>query len=362
MSKRIILTGGGTAGHVTPNIALLPALHALGVEVHYVGQKTGIERQLIEPQGIPYHAIPAGKLRRYIDLKNVRDIFLVGGGFMKSLLLLQQLRPQIVFSKGGFVSCPLVWAAWLHRIPTIIHESDLTPGLANRLSTPFATHICYSFPETARMLPSDKATHTGIPIRETLLKGEAAIGRKLCGFTETTPVVLIIGGSQGSATINQVARNALAALQERLQICHICGAGNLQEGTPTPGLSQEGNVGYRQFEYVDRELPDLLAMADVVVSRAGATTIFELLALRKPNLLIPLSRKASRGDQVLNAQSFAKQGFSHVLEEEDLTVARFIERIHRTYHQRQTLIDAMNAAQTTNEIERVIEVIQRFTR
>ena len=351
--KRIILTGGGTAGHVTPNIALLPALRALGFEIHYVGQNTGIERRLIEPQGIPYHAIPAGKLRRYIDLKNVRDIFLVCAGFMKSFFLLHQIKPQIVFSKGGFVSCPLVWAAWLHRIPVIIHESDLTPGLANKLSAPFAAHICYSFPETAAMLPSSKATHTGIPIRESLLKGEAATGRNLCGFTNAKAVVLIIGGSQGSATINQFTRNALAALREQFQICHICGAGNVQEGN-TPG--------YRQFEYVDRELPDLLAMADVVVSRAGATTLFELLALRKPNLLIPLSRKASRGDQVLNARSFARQGFSHVLEEEDLTVESFIEGIQRAYHHRQTLIDTMKAASGTQGIERVVEVIQRFSR
>lgn len=360
--KRIILTGGGTAGHVTPNIALLPALRGLGAEIHYVGQHSGIERRLIEPQGIPYHAIPAGKLRRYVDLKNVRDLFLVCAGFVKSFFLLHQIRPQIVFSKGGFVSCPLVWAAWLHRIPVIIHESDLTLGLANRLSLPFAAHICYSFPETAAMLPSGKATHTGIPIRETLLTGEAGKGRELCGFTDTMPIVLVIGGSQGSAAINQAVRKALAGLQEQFQICHLCGAGNVQEGNSTPKPSQDGNTsGYRQFEYVDTELPDLLAMADIVVSRAGATTLFELLALRKPNLLIPLSRRASRGDQVLNAQSFAKQGFSRVLEEEDLTVASFIEEVQATYHYHQSLIQAMNATSGTQGIERVMEVIQRFT-
>ncbi|GAK55076.1 UDP-N-acetylglucosamine--N-acetylmuramyl-(pentapeptide) pyrophosphoryl-undecaprenol N-acetylglucosamine transferase [Candidatus Vecturithrix granuli] len=366
--KRIILTGGGTAGHVTPNIALLPGLRSLGFEIHYVGQTTGIERQLIEPEGIPYHPIPAGKLRRYIDLKNVRDIFLVIAGFLKACLLLYRIKPHIIFSKGGFVSCPLVWAAWLHRIPAILHESDLTPGLANKLSLPFAVHICYSFPETAAMLPSGKATHTGIPIRESLQKGEQAKGRELCGFTDTKPVVLIIGGSQGSETINHVIRNALQELQPQFQICHICGPGNIQAEIhlPTPGPSREGKLqttpGYAQFEYVDKELPHLLALANVVVSRAGATTIFELLTLRKPNLLIPLSRKASRGDQVLNAQSFAKQGFSRVLEEEDLTVASLIENIRCTYEQRQTLIQAMNAATTTNGIEQVIEVIQRFVR
>ena len=353
--KRIILTGGGTAGHVTPNIALLPALRSLGFEIHYVGQNTGIERQLIEPAGIPYHSIPAGKLRRYVDLKNLRDIFLVCAGFLKACLLLHRIQPHVLFSKGGFVACPLVWAAWLHRIPAIIHESDLTPGLANKLSLPFAAHVCYSFPETAAMLPSGKATHTGIPIREALRAGEQAKGRELCGFTDAKPVVLIIGGSQGSATINHVVRNALRELQQQFQVCHICGAGNVQaELRSTPG--------YTQFEYVDNELPHLLAMADVVASRAGATTIFELLALRKPSLLLPLSRKASRGDQVLNAQSFARQGFSRVLEEEDLTAARFVENIRCTYEQRQTLIQAMNAANMTDGTERVIEVIQRFVR
>ncbi|MDY0092438.1 MAG: undecaprenyldiphospho-muramoylpentapeptide beta-N-acetylglucosaminyltransferase [Candidatus Vecturithrix sp.] len=353
--KRIILTGGGTAGHVTPNIAMLPALRSLGFEIHYVGQSTGIERQLIEPAGIPYHPIPAGKLRRYVDLKNVRDIFLVCAGFLKSCFLLHRIKPHVIFSKGGFVSCPLVWAAWLYRIPAIIHESDLTPGLANRLSQPFAAHICYSFPETAAMFPSEKATYTGIPIRASLREGESAKGRELCGFTDVKPIVVLLGGSQGSATINHAIRNAFPALQPQFQICHICGTGNIQEELRTI-------FGYAPFEYVDKELPHLLAMADVVVSRAGATTLFELLALRKPSLLIPLSRRASRGDQVLNAQSFAKQGFSHVLEEEELTVTSLIDHIRRTYEQRQALIQAMNTANTTDGIERVIEVIQRYVR
>lgn len=253
------------------------------------------------------------------------------------------------------MSCPLVWAAWLYRIPAIIHESDLTPGLANRLSQPFAAHICYSFPETAAMFPSEKATYTGIPIRASLREGESAKGRELCGFTDVKPIVVLLGGSQGSATINHAIRNAFPALQPQFQICHICGTGNIQEELRTI-------FGYAPFEYVDKELPHLLAMADVVVSRAGATTLFELLALRKPSLLIPLSRRASRGDQVLNAQSFAKQGFSHVLEEEELTVTSLIDHIRRTYEQRQALIQAMNTANTTDGIERVIEVIQRYVR
>lgn len=351
--KRIILTGGGTAGHVTPHLALLPTLSARGFDLHYVGQAAGIEQHLIAPAGIPFYGIRAGKLRRYFDVKNFRDLLLLGAGFVQSLLLVRKLRPHIVFSKGGYVACPVVWAAWLQRVPVIIHESDLTPGLANQLSMPFAAHICFSFPETAAQLPKGKSTQTGIPIRATLRAGDAAQGRTLCGFTAAKPVVLMIGGSQGAEAINQAIRAGLPELLQTFQVCHLCGPGKMR-------ADFAAMPGYVQWEYVTDELPHLLALADVVVSRAGATTLFELLALQKPHLLIPLSRRASRGDQLLNAQAFAQQGFSDVLPEEQLTAATLLAGITRAYAGRPARMAAMRAAAAVNGVENVLAVIERY--
>lgn len=350
MMKRILLTGGGSAGHVTPNIALLPPLQRLDFDIHYVGRISGIERELIEPLGIPYHAIHAGKLRRYLDVQNITDMFRIVHGFFTAFFLIGRLSPDVVFSKGGFVACPVVWAAWLHRIPVIIHESDLTPGLANKLSAPFATRICFSFPETEAKLPPKKAVYTGIPIRESLLSGNAAEGRRICDFADDKPVILVMGGSQGAAVINDTLRSALGELLKDFNICHLCGWGWIE-------TTLSATPGYKQFEYVTDELPHLLTMADAVVSRAGATTLFELLALRKPNLLIPLSLQASRGDQILNARSFEKQGFSAVLPQEDLSIESLIANITATYSRRAELIAAMRSAASVNSVEQIVKQI-----
>lgn len=351
--RRIILTGGGTAGHVTPNLALIPKLVELGFEVHYIGRKSGIERELVEKTDVPYFGISAGKLRRYFDLRNISDIFLVGAGFVQSLFLVRKLRPHVVFSKGGFVSCPLVWAAWLNGVPVIIHESDLTPGLANKLSTPFAERVCYSFPETELTIPPDKAVFAGIPIRESLLMGDDIKGREICGFTDSKPIVIISGGSQGAESINRTVRAGLDRILMQFNLCHICGQGGLD-------TTLVSRPGYKQFEYVDEELPHLLAMADMVVTRAGATTIFEMVELRKPNLLIPLTLGQSRGDQILNARSFEKRSFSRVLMEEDLSVDTLIDGIAQTFAERHTLAGAMNAAESVNGTDKVISIIMAY--
>ncbi len=295
--KRIVLTGGGTAGHVTPNIALLPRLRELGYEIHYIGSYDGMERKLIEQCNIPYYGIASGKLRRYFDWKNFSDPFKVLKGYGQARRLLRKLKPDVVFSKGGFVSVPVVMAAKRRKIPAIIHESDLTPGLANKLAIPHAWKVCCNFPETLKYLPKEKAVLTGSPIRRELLSGDKSRGFTYCGLEPGKPVILVIGGSAGSQFINELVRHILPDLLKTYQVVHLCGKGKLED-------SLKGTKGYAQFEYINQELRDIFAMADLVVSRAGANAICELLALHKPNILIPLSAAASRGDQILNAHSF----------------------------------------------------------
>lgn len=351
--KRIILTGGGTAGHVTPNIALLPTLKALDYEVHYIGSYDGIEKKLIEEQGIPYYGIASGKLRRYFDPKNFTDPFKVLKGYSQSVSLLKKIKPDIIFSKGGFVSVPVVIAAKKCKIPAVIHESDMTPGLANKLAIPSATKICCNFPETLNYLPKEKAVLTGSPIRKELLKGNRNAGLKFCGFTKNFPVIMIIGGSLGSVTVNDAVRKILPQLTKNFQIIHICGKDKID-----PSFKNTAN--YIQFEFVKKELADLFAASDLVISRAGANAICELLALRKPNLLIPLSANASRGDQILNGRSFEKQGFSILLEEENLTPEVLLSKINDLYEHRLLYIQAMEQSTQTNAVEKITGIIQEL--
>jgi len=348
--KKIILTGGGTAGHVTPNLALLPLLQAEGYEVHYIGSKDGLEKELVEATGIPYHGISAGKLRRYMDAKNITDVFRVIRGFGNALSILRRIRPDIVFSKGGFVTVPVLAAARMLRIRSVSHESDLTPGLANRLSQPFTSKICVSFPETLAHLPVRKGVLTGSPIREELLQGDKEKGLKLCQWSPGgKPVILVTGGSQGAAAINGSVRELLPQLLRRYRVVHLCGKGNLSELTLP---------GYAEFEYVTEGLADLYALADIVVSRAGANTLFELLAMRKPNLLIPLPLESSRGDQILNAESFVLQGFSMLLPEGKLTPERLLKDIDLLYNEREIFINNMAAHKQNDGIRRVMTVLQ----
>lgn len=349
--KKIILTGGGTAGHVTPNLALLPSLQKAGYEVRYIGSYQGMERKLIENAGIPYDGISSGKLRRYFDLKNFSDPFRVLKGCAEARKLMKRYKPDVVFSKGGFVSVPVVLAAKHYKIPVIIHESDMTPGLANKLSFPSATKICCNFPETLPYLPADKAILTGSPIRAELLKGDRLAGLSYAHLSPDRPVLLVIGGSLGSVAVNTAVRTILPQLLQVFQVIHICGKGNLDEaliGTP----------GYVQYEYVDAPLKHLFAAADAVISRAGANSICELLALRKPNLLIPLSAAASRGDQILNANSFAKQGFSRVLEEEAITEDSLYEAVMEIYENRENYKKAMEQSSLNHAVETILSLIE----
>ena len=349
--KRIILTGGGTAGHVTPNIALLPGLKARGYDIHYIGSYNGIEKELIEQLGIPYHGISSGKLRRYFSLQNFTDPFRVLKGFGEAKKLIKELKPDVIFSKGGFVSVPVVIAGKQCKVPTIIHESDMTPGLANKLAIPSASKVCCNFPETLEHLPKGKAVLTGSPIRQELLQGDKDAALAFCGLTNDKPVLLIVGGSLGSVIVNDAVRSILPELLKDFQIIHLCGKGKTDE-------SLKDLKGYVQYEYIKDELKDLFALCDMVISRAGANAICEILALHKPNLLIPLSAKASRGDQILNAHSFERQGFSIVIEEEEITNQRLLDAIYKLHNEKDAYIDAMTKSSQQDSIETILGLIE----
>lgn len=348
--KKIVLTGGGTAGHVTPNIALLPRLQEEGYEIAYIGSYDGIEKKLISDFGIPYTGISTGKFRRYLDPKNFTDPFRVLKGFAEARKVLKELRPDVVFSKGGFVSVPVVRAAASLKIPCIIHESDMTPGLANKLCIPVAQKVCCNFPETLRNLPADKAVLTGSPIRKELTQGNKLAGLDYCGFTANKPVIMVTGGSLGAANVNKAIREALPELLKSFQVVHLCGkdkVDNLLLNTP----------GYIQFEYIKDELKDLFAMADLIISRAGANAICEILALKKPNILIPLPASSSRGDQLLNAASFKAQGFSEVINEDDLTTELLVSKVHEVFQNTQQYRLAFEKSSQMDSIETIIRLI-----
>ena len=353
--KKIVLTGGGTAGHVTPNIALIPRLRELGYEISYIGSYTGIEKKLIEAEGIPYYGISSGKLRRYFDLKNFSDPFRVLKGIGEARALMKKLDPDIVFSKGGFVAVPVVRAAAARHIPVISHESDMTPGLANKLSMPMAKKICCNFPETAATLPAEKAVVTGTPVRAELLSGSREDGYRFTRVDRDRPVLMIIGGSLGATAVNEAVRRILPQLLPTFNVVHLCGKGKVD-----PSLN--GLAGYRQYDYIREELADLFALADIVISRAGANAICELLALRKPNLLIPLSAKASRGDQILNAASFEKQGYSMVLQEDDMTDEDLLKAVFELYENRSRYIEAMEKNTQKDSVTIITELIEEYRR
>lgn len=352
---KIIMTGGGSAGHVTPNLALIPKLKELGYEIQYIGTENGIERKIIESEKIKYHIISSGKLRRYFDIKNFSDPFKVIKGVFEAKNIIKREKPNIVFSKGGFVSVPVVMGAYLNRVPVIAHESDMTPGLANKLATPFCTKVCVTFPESLNKIKNNKGVLTGTPIRSELFNGSKIKGRKICGFEDEKPVLMIIGGSLGSKVINDAIREELNELLIKFNIIHICGKGNLEE-------KLKDVKGYVQFEYVNEELPHLMIAADIFVSRAGANVIFELLALKKPNLLIPLSAKASRGDQILNASSFEKNGYSMVLQEEELNSNLLIKTLNQLYSDRDKYVKEMNSSSINKGVEEIIKLIKQYTK
>ncbi|WP_425436632.1 undecaprenyldiphospho-muramoylpentapeptide beta-N-acetylglucosaminyltransferase [Paenibacillus donghaensis] len=353
--KKILLTGGGSTGHVAVNLALIPKLRNLNWEIGYIGSKNGIEHELINGiKDVKYFAISTGKLRRYISIENLKDPVKVIKGIRQSYKIIREYKPDVIFSKGGFVSVPVVLAAWMNKVPIIIHESDVTPGLANKISMPFASKICLTFKDTERLVPKEKGIFVGPIIRNDIKNGSKERAMEMCGFHDRRAVLLVMGGSLGSNFINQVVRDSVPRLMSKFQIIHICGKDNVESSF---------NVdGYKQFEYVDSELKHLLALADIVVSRAGSNSIFEFLYLNKPMLLVPLSGKASRGDQILNANSFQQLGYSRVMTEEKCNMGTFIEEVNFLYTNREPIIDKMKQAPKKDTLEDIINIINDFTR
>ena len=350
--KTIVLTGGGTAGHVTPNLALLPSLKADGWDIQYIGSHNGIEKEIVEKEGIPYHPIASGKLRRYLSIENLKDPFKVIKGYFDAYKILKKLKPRVVFSKGGYVTVPVVLAASHLKIPVIIHESDMTPGLANKIALRSAKTVCVNFEETLQYV-GKKGVYTGSPIREPLFRGSKTMGNKLCGFNEAKPTLLMMGGSLGAKKINTVLREALPILTKDYNIVHICGKNNIDEKL----LKVEG---YKQFEYVGEELPHLFAMTDVMLSRAGANAIAEIVALNIPSLLIPLSAAASRGDQILNANAMKKKGYCEVLEEEALSCECLIQKLNELYQNRRKYKSKMEEMTKQSGVQKVMQQIQKY--
>ncbi|MDR3593955.1 undecaprenyldiphospho-muramoylpentapeptide beta-N-acetylglucosaminyltransferase [Clostridium sp.] len=347
---KIIMTGGGTAGHVTPNLALIPKLKEKGFEIKYIGSRDGIEKEIIANNNIPFFGISCGKLRRYFDLKNFTDPFKILKGIAEAVRIISKEKPDIIFSKGGFVAVPVVIAASMKKIPVVAHESDITPGLANKLSAPFCDKLCVTFRESLNYVKGNKGVLTGSPIREEMLHGDKIKGKRICNFTDDKEVLLIMGGSLGSKLINEEIRKNLGELLNEFNIIHICGKGNLEGNL-------KNKAGYKQFEYVSEELPDLMNAADYIVSRAGANSIFEFLALKKPTLLIPLSKKASRGDQILNSKSFEKEGYSLMIEEEEIKEQILYKKIIELKRRKRELIENMEKSQVKNGVEAIIGVL-----
>ena len=347
---KIIMTGGGTAGHVTPNLALIPKLKENGFEIKYIGSIDGIEKEIITNNNIEYYGISSGKLRRYFDMKNFTDPFKVMKGIAQATKILSKEKPDVIFSKGGFVAVPVVIAASIKKIPVVAHESDMTPGLANKLSAPFCDKLCVTFRESLNFIKGDKGILTGSPIRKEILSGNKANGRKICGFNNDKEILFVMGGSLGSQLINGEVRKNLKVLLDQFNIIHICGKNNID-------LGLKDKKGYKQFEYVTEELPDLMQAADYIISRAGANSIFEFLALKKPTLLIPLSKKASRGDQILNSKSFQKEGYSLMVEEEELKGDVLYNKILELKQRKNELINNMEKSKSKNGVDSIVKVL-----
>ena len=349
MKKTIVFTGGGTAGHVTPNLALIGKLDRAEWDIHYIGT-SGMEKDLVKTvPDVTYHEIESGKLRRYASIKTLTMPIHVQKGYHQAKRILKELKPAVLFSKGGYVSVPVVAAA-KGICPVLTHESDYTPGLANRIDAHFADKVLVTFSDTVPLVRGNKGVHTGTPIRPELYRGSRERALLFTGLSGKKPVLLVTGGSLGAVAVNVAVREALPELRKNFDVVHLCGRGKLDESVKMPG--------YVQYEYIQEEMADLFALADVVVSRAGANAVFELLALHKPMLLLPLSGASTRGDQELNAEYFKKNGYARVLLADEVSAASVLKEVRALYDARERYIDTMKHAEGVDGTEAILRLIR----
>jgi len=334
--KKIAFTGGGTIGHVAVNLALIPEAQKRDIETIYIGSKNGIEKEMItdSAKDTKYIPISSGKLRRYLSFENLKDVFKVLKGVLDARKVLKKEKPDLVFSKGGFVSVPVIIAAKSLKIPSIVHESDVTPGLANKISMKFANKMYTTFEETLKYVPKEKSDYIGAIIREDLRDGSKEEGYQLTGFNDQLPVLLIMGGSLGSKALNKAIRDNLDYLTKKYQIIHLTGKGHVDQNIK--------NANYVQYEFVSNELMHFYAITDTVISRAGANAIYEFATMKLPMLLIPLGLDQSRGDQIDNAKIFEKNGYAKVLQEKDVNQSNLISQLDKLENEREDIIDKMS--------------------
>ncbi len=344
----IVLTGGGTAGHCTPNLALIPYLKNNFDKIYYIGSENGMEKNIIEKENITYFSVPCVKLKREISLDNLKIPFTLIKGIKKAKNILNEIKPDVIFSKGGYVALPVVLAA-NKKIPVISHESDFTMGLANKISSKFSQKVITSFPDTEKN--KKNVLYLGSPIRNLVKNVNKSEALKFFNFTLDKPILLVMGGSLGAKKINQTFEKCIKTLLNDFQIIHICGKGNFNKNLNFNGYYQAeflNNIGYAY------------KVASVVVSRAGANSLFELMLLQIPSVIIPLPKGVSRGDQILNAKYFHSLGLCDYLSQEDLTPQSLTKSIYNAYSSRFFLKKSFSNCPVTDKSREISSLLSTY--
>lgn len=357
---KILLTGGGTGGHLIPLLSVIAEIRKRqpDVEFLFVGPKSDFNEAL-RAEGIAIKEVNAGKFRRYFSLDNFLDIFKVLIGIDEAIFHIIRFKPDVVFSKGGFASVPAVVAASYTMVPILTHESDTVPGMANKFIGKFASKIFISFPATRRYFPDYKIVVSGNPIREDILHGDKNRAQRFFNLRENLPVVLVFGGSQGAQNINELLLGSLPKLLEKFQIIHVCGSKNYSGFERKIGdmpLSPEARKRYKSYAYLGEEMKDAFALSDFVVSRAGANSLSEIIALKKPSLIIPLPG-AANNHQYQNAKYFADENLILMAEEKDLDAEKFSDRLEDLQSKRDEIVSNLKKYNASLEGKKAAEII-----
>jgi len=350
MKRKVFFTGGGTGGHVFPALAIIDELDKSVYDIAWIGSKKGMEYKIITDAGIKFYSIPSGKLRRYFSILNLLDIFKIIAGFFASFILLAKQRPELVFSKGGYVTVPPIIAAKILNIKSITHESDMTPGLATRINSRFVNKILLPYENTRKYFKDsmkEKIIVTGNPVRKDFFYADNTIGKEIMGFNNSKPVLLILGGSLGAQEINDLISESLDLLLEEFNIYHQMGEANFKE-------SEKDN--YKTVPFIKRDIAHLIAASDIVISRSGASAVWEFASVGVPSILIPLIA-GSRGDQLFNANYAVEKNISLILKGNDVNISNLLELINLIKLKRGEMINSMNEFKTFNASKKISKVI-----